>query len=73
MLLERINRLISFFTGKNNSYLVKRNGVQLSRDPLNLTNRHSRKWAGFVNEQVRFQKSTWSAKQRPPIHSEPNP
>merc|ERR1712137_731151 len=36
----------------NNSYLVKRNGVQLSRDPLNLTNRHSRKWAGFVNEQA---------------------
>jgi large subunit ribosomal protein L28e len=41
-------------TGTNNSYLVKRNNVQLSRDPLNLTNRHSRKWAGFVNEQVRF-------------------
>jgi large subunit ribosomal protein L28e len=40
-------------TGGNNAYLTKRNGLQLSRDPLNLTNRHSRKWEGFVNEQVR--------------------
>lgn len=42
--------------GGNNSYLTKRKaagGVQLSRDPLNLTNKHSRKWEGFVNEQVR--------------------
>ncbi|KAI0389991.1 60S ribosomal protein L28 [Xylariaceae sp. FL0594] len=39
----------------NNSFLVKRKaagGVQLSRDPLNLTNKHSRKWAGFVNEKA---------------------
>ncbi|ORY63576.1 ribosomal L28e protein family-domain-containing protein [Pseudomassariella vexata] len=39
----------------NNSYLVKRNtggGVQFSRDPLNLTNKHSRKHAGFVNEKA---------------------
>ncbi|KAI0115092.1 ribosomal L28e family protein [Daldinia grandis] len=36
----------------NNSYLVKRKesgGIQFSRDPLNLTNVHSRKYAGFVN------------------------
>ncbi|KAI1085726.1 60S ribosomal protein L28 [Whalleya microplaca] len=36
----------------NNSYLVKRKeagGVQFSRDPLNLTNKNSRKYAGFVN------------------------
>ncbi|KAH9887545.1 60S ribosomal protein L28 [Xylariomycetidae sp. FL2044] len=36
----------------NNSFLVKRNdagGVQFSRDPLNLTNKNSRKYAGFVN------------------------
>ncbi|KAI1646334.1 ribosomal L28e protein family-domain-containing protein [Daldinia loculata] len=36
----------------NNSYLVKRKesgGIQFSRDPLNLTNVHSRKHAGFVN------------------------
>jgi large subunit ribosomal protein L28e len=53
-------------TGTNNSYLVKRNNVQLSRDPLNLTNRHSRKWAGFVNEQVRF----WSnlRARKPTVH-----
>ncbi|KAH6603432.1 60S ribosomal l28 [Trichoderma cornu-damae] len=41
----------------NNSYLHKtgagRNGgVQLSRDPLNLTNIHSRKYAGFVNDKA---------------------
>jgi hypothetical protein len=42
--------------GSNNSFLVKntRNGgVQMSRDPLNLTNKHSRKHAGFVNDKVR--------------------
>ncbi|KAI1333763.1 60S ribosomal protein L28 [Xylariaceae sp. FL0016] len=36
----------------NNSFLVKRKtggGVQFSRDPLNLTNKNSRKHAGFVN------------------------
>lgn len=54
----RTHELIRSFapTGGNNSYLTKRKGsggVQLSRDPLNLTNRHSRKWEGFVNEQVR--------------------
>lgn len=41
--------------GKNNSYLCKRKqagGVQFSRDPLNLTNKHSRKHAGFVNEKA---------------------
>ncbi|KXJ97541.1 ribosomal L28e/Mak16 [Microdochium bolleyi] len=38
-----------------NSYLVKRKnggGVQFSRDPLNLTNKHSRKYAGFVNDKA---------------------
>ncbi|KAI0166439.1 ribosomal L28e family protein [Xylariaceae sp. FL1272] len=39
----------------NNSYIVKRKqsgGVQFSRDPLNLTNVHSRKYAGFVNDKA---------------------
>ncbi|KAI8634548.1 60S ribosomal protein L28 [Xylariaceae sp. FL1651] len=39
----------------NNAFLVKRKssgGVQFSRDPLNLTNKHSRKWAGFVNDKA---------------------
>ncbi|KAI1766400.1 60S ribosomal protein L28 [Hypoxylon sp. FL1150] len=39
----------------NNSYLVKRKqfgGVQFSRDPLNLLNKNSRKYAGFVNEKA---------------------
>lgn len=39
----------------NNAYLVKRKesgGIQFSRDPLNLTNVHSRKYAGFVNEKA---------------------
>ncbi|KAL5604689.1 hypothetical protein BROUX41_001960 [Berkeleyomyces rouxiae] len=38
-----------------NSYLVKRKtngGIQLSRDPLNLTNVHSKKYAGFANEKA---------------------
>ncbi|KAI1105878.1 ribosomal protein L28e [Jackrogersella minutella] len=39
----------------NNAYLVKRKesgGVQFSRDPLNLTNKHTRKHAGFVNDKA---------------------
>ncbi|KAM0256162.1 hypothetical protein ACHAQJ_005139 [Trichoderma viride] len=41
----------------NNSFLHKtgarsNGGIQLSRDPLNLTNKHSRKYAGFVNEKA---------------------
>ncbi|MCJ1458370.1 hypothetical protein MMC28_008742 [Mycoblastus sanguinarius] len=39
----------------NNSYLVKRKsggGVQFSKDPLNLMNKHCRKYAGFVNNKA---------------------
>ncbi|KAI4269612.1 MAG: hypothetical protein L6R38_007410 [Xanthoria sp. 2 TBL-2021] len=39
----------------NNAYLVKRKsggGSQFSKDPLNLTNKHSRKYAGFVNSKA---------------------
>ncbi|KAL0931624.1 60s ribosomal protein l28 [Colletotrichum truncatum] len=38
-----------------NAFLVKRadaGGLQLSRDPLNLINKHSRKYAGFVNNKA---------------------
>jgi large subunit ribosomal protein L28e len=38
-----------------NAFLVKSKvsgGVQFSRDPLNLTNLHSRKYAGFVNDKA---------------------
>ncbi|KAL2201569.1 ribosomal L28e protein family-domain-containing protein [Corynascus similis CBS 632.67] len=35
-----------------NSYLVKTKTAQFSRDPLNLTNLHSRKFAGFVNDKA---------------------
>lgn len=41
--------------GNNNCYLVKNKqsgGNLFSRDPLNLTNKHSRKHAGFVNDKV---------------------
>ena len=41
-----------------NALLCKRKmsgGVQLSRDPLNLVNKHSRKYEGFVNQTVRLQ------------------
>ncbi|MCJ1419387.1 hypothetical protein MMC32_005742 [Xylographa parallela] len=39
----------------NNAFLVKRRsggGVQFSRDPFNLVNKHSRKHAGFVNDKA---------------------
>ncbi|OAP56989.1 hypothetical protein AYL99_09101 [Fonsecaea erecta] len=39
----------------NNAFLVKRKsggGVQFSRDPFNLVNKHSRKHAGFVNDKA---------------------
>lgn len=42
--------------GSNNAYLVKRNtfgGVQFSRDPYNLTNKHSRKVWQFCHVQGR--------------------
>ncbi|KAK3944305.1 putative ribosomal protein l28e protein [Diplogelasinospora grovesii] len=42
-------------TRASNAFLVKRKtagGGQFSRDPLNLTNKHSRKYAGFVNEKA---------------------
>ncbi|KAI9881395.1 MAG: hypothetical protein M1830_003402 [Pleopsidium flavum] len=47
--------LIWEITRANNSYLVKRRtggGAQFSRDPLNLTNKHSRKYDGFLNEKA---------------------
>ncbi|MCJ1323010.1 hypothetical protein MMC15_008361 [Xylographa vitiligo] len=40
----------------NNAFLVKRRsggGVQFSRDPFNLVNKHSRKHAGFVNDKTK--------------------
>ncbi|CAM1510331.1 Fc.00g006660.m01.CDS01 [Cosmosporella sp. VM-42] len=39
----------------NNSFLAKskkNGGVQFSRDPLNLANKNSRKYAGFVNDKA---------------------
>ncbi|KAK7965080.1 ribosomal protein l28e protein [Apiospora sp. TS-2023a] len=39
----------------NNAYVVSRRtggGVRFSRDPLNLKNLHTRKYAGFVNEKA---------------------
>ena len=47
--------ILTYITGNNNAYLTKRKsggGVQFSRDPLNLTNKHSRKHAGFVNDEA---------------------
>ncbi|RMZ87793.1 hypothetical protein DV736_g4977, partial [Chaetothyriales sp. CBS 134916] len=38
-----------------NAYLVKSRaagGVQFSRDPFNLTNKHSKKHAGFINDKA---------------------
>ncbi|EXJ80356.1 ribosomal protein L28e [Capronia coronata CBS 617.96] len=39
----------------SNAYLVKHSaagGVQFSRDPFNLVNKHSRKYDGFVNDKA---------------------
>ncbi|KAL2216895.1 60S ribosomal protein L28 [Thermoascus aurantiacus ATCC 26904] len=47
--------LIWEITRPQNAFLVKRKtagGVQFSRDPLNLVNKHSRKYAGFVNDKA---------------------
>ncbi|KAI0887410.1 60S ribosomal protein L28 [Annulohypoxylon maeteangense] len=47
--------LIWEISRSNNSYLVKRKeagGVQFSRDPLNLVNKNSRKYAGFLNDKA---------------------
>ena len=49
------NQYVCVCTGHNNAYLVKRKsggGVQFSRDPMNLTNVHSRKNAGFINDKA---------------------
>ncbi|KAL2862977.1 60S ribosomal protein L28 [Aspergillus lucknowensis] len=46
------NDLIWQLTRTQNAYLVKRNsggGVQFSRDPLNVLNKHSFKYAGYAN------------------------
>ena len=42
-------------TGNNNAYLCKRKqagGIQFSRDPMNLVNKHSRKYEGFINDKA---------------------
>jgi hypothetical protein len=60
--------------GKNNSYLCKRKqagGVQFSRDPLNLTNKHSRKHAGFANEKAIGIHPDSNTVRSPPIHLPP--
>lgn len=49
------NRQVILNTGKNNAFLCKRKqagGVQFSRDPFNLVNKHSRKYEGFVNDKA---------------------
>ncbi|KAH8689703.1 60S ribosomal protein L28 [Talaromyces proteolyticus] len=47
--------LVWQLTRNQNAFLVKRSsagGVQFSRDPLNPTNYHSRKYAGYANEKA---------------------
>ena len=50
-------QLIIQRVGSNNSYIVKRKnggGVQFSRDPLNLMNKHSRKVGAAVRSVLGF-------------------
>lgn len=42
--------------GSQNAYIVKRKGVQFSRDPLNLVNLHSRKVSSLVPPTTALQK-----------------
>ncbi|GAB7362181.1 hypothetical protein MBLNU230_g2207t1 [Neophaeotheca triangularis] len=47
--------LIYEVTRKQNAFLCKRKqsgGVQFSRDPMNLVNKHSRKYEGYCNDQA---------------------
>ncbi|KAJ5570362.1 uncharacterized protein N7459_009792 [Penicillium hispanicum] len=49
------NDLIWQITRNQNAYVVRRNtggGSQLSRDPLNLVNKHSFKYAGYANNKA---------------------
>ncbi|KAJ5302045.1 hypothetical protein PENANT_c008G10416 [Penicillium antarcticum] len=49
------NDLVWQITRNQNSYLVKRNsggGTQFSRDPLNVLNKHSYKYAGYANNKA---------------------
>ncbi|KAK9476167.1 ribosomal L28e/Mak16 [Lipomyces japonicus] len=49
------NDLIWELTRANSSYLVKRKtaaGVQFSREPLNLTNKHAYKYSGVANSKA---------------------
>lgn len=41
--------LIWLIIKDNSSFLVKRNGVQFSREPNNLTNKNSFKYSGLAN------------------------
>jgi len=47
--------LVWEIVNRQNSQLVKRKtggGQRFSKDPLNLTNLHTRKYEGYVNDQV---------------------
>lgn len=46
------NDLIWQLVRNNNSFLVKRNGVSLSREPGNLLNKHSFKYSGLLKKTV---------------------
>ena len=46
------NEVVWQLTKKYNSFLVKFNGQQFSRDPLNLTNFHNASSAGLSNTQA---------------------
>ena len=65
-----------WYTGKNNAYLCKRKqagGVQFSRDPMNLVNRHSRKYEGFVNDKAIGINADDNTVSSPPFPQTPQP
>merc|ERR1712023_607324 len=44
--------LLWALTRKNNSFLVKRNGLQQTSEPNNLTGKHCFKYSGLANEEA---------------------
>merc|ERR1712205_97485 len=44
--------LLWALTKKNNAFLVKRNGLQLTSEPNNLMNKHSFKYSGLANQEA---------------------
>ena len=50
--MSNSNDLIWALVRNNNSFLVKRNGVQFTKEPGNVMNKNSFKWSGLANSKT---------------------